>query len=309
MQHVPLSLLCHMSLSIMLLSQFYVTHNHKTYFDLQVKWLITLVNNFQLFRQLIQVCWEQKWQARPRNSYRFCVLPYVVSPPDGTCVALAHPSQYHSTMKNESQLDTTETEFLIARRQPILWLFSLQSGSIPMTGTKGEWQGRKGKKKGKDKREAKAIWERNATYSMCEGDLPWNHKNLWQHVIYWGSKGLQRIKNIFDAWKTARTTYSKHKMVIFILVNNFQLFSDNMDEISCIFTKSGMLTMLMTHKILYTTYRFYVLQICHKFMKINYSRIYVQGIQGSLSRKHRSQAWKMVRKAYRIHKLIFLIIW
>jgi len=52
--------------------------------------------------------------------------------------------------------------------------------------------------------------------------------------------------------------------------------SDNMDEISYIFTKSGMLSMQMTCKILYTTYRFYVMQICHKFLKIKYSIIYVQ---------------------------------
>ena len=53
-----------------------------------------------------------------------------------------------------------------------------------------------------------------------------------------------------------------------------------MDEISYIFTKSGTLSMQMTCKILYTKYWFYVMQICHKYIKIEYSRIYVQWIKG-----------------------------
>ena len=59
-----------MSLTI-LLCQFYVTCNQKTYLGLQVKGLVTLFNNSQLWQHewnmhslLIQVCWEQKWKAR-----------------------------------------------------------------------------------------------------------------------------------------------------------------------------------------------------------------------------------------------------
>ena len=68
-----------------------------------------------------------------------------------------------------------------------------------------------------------AIWGRNATYSLCEGVLPWIHKKLWQHVVYWGSNGLQNKKHIFRAWIVVRTTYSMYKLVIFTLVNNFQI--------------------------------------------------------------------------------------
>lgn len=101
----------------------------------------------------------------------------------------------------------------------------------PKVNGKEEWKG-EGRVRGKQN----AIWGRNATYSMCEGDLPWIHKNLWQPIICWGSKGLQRIKHIFHTWKTATTGYSIYKLVIFTLVNNFQLISDNMDELSCTFT-------------------------------------------------------------------------
>jgi len=108
---------------------------------------------------------------------------------------------------------------------------------VPKVNSKEERKGKRGRVRG----EQNAIWGRNATYSICEGDLPWIHKNLWQHVVYWGSNGLQKIKHVLHIWKLARTTYSMYKLVIFTLVNNIQLFTDNMDEISYIFTKSGML--------------------------------------------------------------------
>jgi len=101
-----------------------------------------------------------------------------------------------------------------------------------------------------------------------------------------------------------------YKLVIFTLVNNFQLFTDNMDKSSYIFTKSGMLSMQMTCKILYTTYRFYVMQICHKFIKIKYQiqQNLCSMNKGSQNRIHRYQAREIVRTAYSIHKLTFLII-
>jgi hypothetical protein len=72
---------------------------------------------------LIQVCWERKWRAKYRNTYRFCVLPYV----SALRVALARTSLNEGASNTDSQPDPTETEFWMARKTLILWLFSLHS--------------------------------------------------------------------------------------------------------------------------------------------------------------------------------------
>ena len=97
---------------------------------------------------LLIIIWERKWQEKYRNKRIFCILTYVsFLPPDGTCVALALPSQNHASMNINPQPKPTETELFVVSKT-ILWLLSLHRELKSITGTENERQ----RKKGKDKR-------------------------------------------------------------------------------------------------------------------------------------------------------------
>lgn len=136
------------------------------------------VNNLGVFI-LTRICWERKWQAEYPNTCTLWVLPYVYFlPPDGTCVAVAFPSQNNGTMNIEPQPDPTETKFWMTEKTPILWLFVLHWGSLSMTETKTERQERKEWKRLEGKRDAKAISrDEHYIWHMWREPL-WIHRNL-----------------------------------------------------------------------------------------------------------------------------------
>ena len=111
------------------------------------------------------------------------------------------PSHNHDAMNIDPQQNPTKTEFWMTRKTPILWLFSLHSGSKLMLGTKTERQERKEMRRGESKREASAIWRKERYMRKCDGYLQWVHKQLWQKIIFWRSKVFESTKRIFHAWE------------------------------------------------------------------------------------------------------------
>lgn len=104
----------------------------------------------------------------------------------------------------DPQPDPTETEFWMASKTQILWLSALR---VKVNDRDQNWKARKKEgKKGEGKRDASAISREERHYGTCDGDLPWIRKDLWQQILYWGSKVFESTDNAFPAWKMTRTT-------------------------------------------------------------------------------------------------------
>jgi len=73
-------------------------------------------------------------------------------------------------------------------------------------------------------------------------------------------------------------TTEENKRLHVTLVNNFQLSSDNVDEITRLFTQSGELTTKMTTKYR-SAYRLRVTGYCREFMPTDYRRSYIEGVK------------------------------
>ena len=71
---------------------------------------------------------------------------------------------------------------------------------------------------------------RNTTNDNCESNLPWIQKNLWQQIIYWGDHRLCEHKAYMSCLKNGKNNLEYAQVDHFTLVNNFELFSGNMDE-------------------------------------------------------------------------------
>ena len=131
-------------------------------------------------------------------------------------------------------------EILNYSKTLIFWLLSLQSESRSLTGTKNESKKKKKRKKRKKKesqRDPSVIWREVNTYSTFEVYLPSFHTHFHDSRPYIErGKGL-KVQGMYfklEKWGEHRRIWKK-KIVIFTLVNNFQLLSENVHEISCFY--------------------------------------------------------------------------